>query len=225
MNRVSFFGMVKCITLMIVFGSSSNHNIHVSASLTDKATGITFLPRLKSSGGEELEVTAVGVRKKGPIKVYSVAMYTSAVLKESLSTLSKTANKAKALATLRSGAGTDRPVSFLLEMSFKAGAEKMASAIADSVAPRHSGNASDVDQLKQLILDGVNVNTKTGTAVKGTKFQFDCSNKGVGVAINGKGQGNVPSPSLSSAFCDVYLDGKAVSPALCQNCLDNWCQE
>jgi len=215
LRRTLLLQLATCLTLL--------HNIH--ASLTDKATGISFLPRIHTPNGE-LEITGVGVRKKGPIKVYSVGMYTTAALKESLSQMSKVTEKIKALATLRQGAGsTERPVSFLLEMSFKAGAEKMASAIADSVAPRHKGPVVDVENLKSLILEGVTSNTKDGIASKGTKFQFDCSGSGVGVSINGKGSGNVDSSSLSSAFCDVYLDDKAVSPALKQNCLDNCCQE
>lgn len=195
-----------------------------TASLTDKATGISFLPSINTPSGS-LEVTGVGVRKKGPVKVYSVGMYTTAALKESLQSLSRTVEKVKALKALRSDAGSDRPVSFVLEMSFKAGAEKMANAIADSVAPRHSGKSSDVEDLKGLILDGVNKYTKEGVASKGTKFQFDCSSSGVDVSVNGKGTGNVASPPLSTAFCDVYLDDKAVSPALKQNCLDNYCLE
>ena len=202
---------------MLLATSVSNTN----ASLTDKATGISFVPKVNG-----LDIAGVGVRKKGPIKVYSVGMYTTAAVKESLSSFSKTVDKVKALANLRKGAGSDdKPVSFLLEMNFKAGAEKMASAIADSVAPRHKGSDADVDALKQLIFDGVNSNTSSGAAVKGTKFQFDCSNAGVGVSVNGKGQGCVESSPLSSAFCDVYLDDKAVSPALRQSILDNCCKE
>ena len=88
--------------------------------LTDKATGISFLSSINTPSGS-LEVTGVGVRKKGPIKVYSVGMYTTAAVKESLQSLSRTVDKIKALKTLRSDAGSERPVSFVLEMSFKAG--------------------------------------------------------------------------------------------------------
>ena len=209
--------LATCVTLL----AASAH-----ASITDSATGISFLPKLQvSSSGTDLEVIGAGVRKKGPIKVYSVGMYTTSALKETLSGLSKTADRIKALASLRSGAGSERPVSFMLDMNFKVGAEKMANAIADSVAPRHTGDVVDVDQLKQMIMDGVAKNTPDGAAVKGTKFQFDCSSAGVDVSVNGQGQGCVPSAPLSQAFCDVYLDDDTVSPALRDSCLDNCCQD
>ena len=96
----------------------------------------------------------------------------------------------------------------------------MASAIADSVAPRHSGSKQDVDELKDLIFNGVEAK---GAAVKGTTFQFDCSKSGVAVAVDGKSQGSVSSSGLSSAFCDVYLDDKCVSPALRASCVENCC--
>lgn len=107
-------------------------------------------------------------------------------------------------------------------MNFKVGAEKMASAIADSVAPRHTGSAKDVEQLKTLIFDGVNANGD-GAATKGTTFQFDCGSDGLGVSVDGKSQGSVESPGLSQSFCDVYLDDKCVSSQLRDSCLENCC--
>jgi hypothetical protein len=181
-------------------------------AMTDKATGISFPDK---RGG--LDIFGVGVRKKGPIKVYSVAMYGPHKLKESLSEISK--SDKKALQLLQHGAKSDS-ATFLLQMSFKVGAEKMASAIADSVAPRHKGSPADVDSLKELILTGV---AKKGAAVKGTTLEFDCSSKGVDVSVDGKAQGSVDSSGLAKAFCDVYLDGKCVSPPLRNSCLENCC--
>ena len=185
-----------------------------AAAMKDKATGITF--PAKTHG---LEIFGVGVRKKGPIKVYSVAMYCQSALRDKLATISKSANKKQALNTLRIGA-KDEKTSFLLQMSFKVGAEKMASAIAESVAPRHTGSSQDVDSLKSLIFNGV---SKKGAAVKGTTFQFDCTRSGIDVSVDGKNQGSVPSNGLAQAFCDVYLDDKCVSPPLRESILDNCC--
>jgi len=184
----------------------------LALAMTDKATGITFAP--KKNG---LEIFGVGVRKKGPIKVYSVAMYGTSALKDSLASFSR--SDKKALTCLKDGA-RGASTSFLLQMSFKVGAEKMASAIAESVAPRHKGGASEVDELKELIFNGVSAK---GAAVKGTTFEFDCSDKGVAVSVDGKAQGSVSSPGLAKAFCDVYLDDKCVSPALRDCILDNCC--
>ena len=180
--------------------------------MTDKATGISFPKVLKG-----LDICGVGCRKKGPIKVYSVGLYASG-LKEKLSNLSQSSKVA--LAALQKGAGTDSPMSFLLEMNFKVGAEKMASAIAEGVEPRHTGDASEVAALKDLIFKGV---SGKGAATKGTTFQFDCSNDGVGVSVDGKSQGSVGGSKLSSAFCNIYVDNDTVSPPLRKNCLSNWC--
>lgn len=95
----------------------------------------------------------------------------------------------------------------------------MASAIAESVSPRHSV-ASEVDELKALILSGV---AEKGAAVKGTVIQFDCSELGVAVSVDGKEQGSVESTGLAKAFCRMYLDEKGVSQQLKDNILDNCC--
>jgi hypothetical protein len=184
-------------------------------AMTDKATGISF-----PSNHRDLNLFGVGVRKKGPIKVYSVGMYCSEAVRESLSAISRATDKGKeAIAALCSGAH-ENPTSFVLKMNFKVGAEKMASAIAESVAPRHSVQ-SEVDELKGLIFSGV---SEKGAAVKGTLLQFDCSPEtGVDLSVDGKEQGNVPSPGLAKAFCDVYLDDKCVSPALRESILENCC--
>lgn len=97
----------------------------------------------------------------------------------------------------------------------------MASAIAESVAPRYNSK-KEVDELKDLIFEGV---AKKGAAVKGTTFQFDCSSSGVDVSVDGNEQGKVNSPGLAKAFCDVYLDNKCVSPALRDSILENCCAE
>ena len=201
--------LLSCVALLILFSSAQ--------AMTDKATGISFVDKMK----EDLTAFGVGVRKKGPIKVYAVGMYCTETVKESLSAISRAADaKGKeAIALLRKGA-KENPTTFLLQMNFKVGAEKMASAIAESVSPRHS-DESEVEDLKALIFKGV---SEKGAAVKGTKIQFDCDPEaGVDVSVDGKEQGNVPSGGLAAAFCDVYLDDKCVSQQLKESCLDNCC--
>jgi hypothetical protein len=197
------------LVLMLAFAG------HFVSAMDDKATGIPFASSLK-----ELSLFGVGVRKKGPIKVYSVGMYCSEAIRESLSTISRSTDKGKqALSTLLNGA-TETDTSFVLKMNFKVGAEKMSSAIDDTVAPRHS-SAADVDNLKNLIYAGV---SEKGAAVKGTVLQFDCSpENGLDVSVDGKEQGNVASPGLAKAFCKVYLDDNCVSPALKESILEECC--
>ena len=153
-------------------------------------------------------------------RVYSVGMYGSENVQEELSTISKSEAKGKkAIAALRKGA-SENPTAFVIKMNFKVGAEKMASAIADSITPRHS-SASEVSELKDLIFEGV---SDKGAAVKGTVIEFDCSD-GVEVTVDGKGRGKVESSGLAKAMCDVYLDDKSVSPKLRESILDNCCAE
>jgi hypothetical protein len=181
-----------------------------SMAMTDRSTGVAFAP--KKNG---LSIFGVGVRKKGPIKVYSVGMYGTDSVKHTLAKVSRESVQAFTILRTESKA---HATTFLLEMSFKVGAEKMANAIAESVAPRYSGKSQDVDLLKDLIFQGV---SNKGAATKGTQFQFDCTPEGVSVSVDGKHQGKVPGAGLAHAFCDVYLDDHCVSPALRQSCLEN----
>jgi hypothetical protein len=203
-NMISLHRTVAFVLSLILIGTGM--------AATDKATGISFSDSLQN-----LSLFGLGVRKKGPIKVYSVGMYGSDSVKDSLSTLSKSSDKKKALTTLRTGASSS-PTSFVLKMNFKVGAEKMAAAIADSVSPRHN-SATEVGELKDLIFAGV---SGKGACIKGTVLQFDCD-EGVEVTVDGKGQGKVNSPGLAKAFCDVYLDDKCVSPPLRESILDSCC--
>ncbi|KAL3942546.1 MAG: hypothetical protein SGARI_000233 [Bacillariaceae sp.] len=202
------------VALLVLLGTDADT---ACMAATDKATSISFADSAGLKGG--LSLFGVGVRKKGPIKVYSVGMYGSDDAKEELSTISRSQDKKKALSTLQKGSASGSPTSFVLKMNFKVGAEKMAAAIADSVSPRHN-SASEVDELKDLIFEGVSAK---GACVKGTVLQFDCDNGAVEVTVDGKGQGKVDSAGLAKAFCDVYLDDKCVSPPLRQNILESCC--
>jgi len=199
---------LSCLLVLLLADS-------LATAMSDKATGISF-PAKKNG----LEIFGVGVRRKGPLKVYSVALYSTEKAKERLASFSLSSEEKQALSALQSAAKSDK-ATFLLEMSFKIGAEKMASAIAESVAPRHKGSKKDVEELRDIIFKGVE---SKGAATKGTTFQFDCSQTGVSVSVDGKARGSVASPALSSAFCDVYLDQKCVSPPLRRSCLENCCR-
>eukprot|EP00567_Pseudictyota_dubia_P013367 CAMPEP_0197445356 /NCGR_PEP_ID=MMETSP1175-20131217/10595_1 /TAXON_ID=1003142 /ORGANISM="Triceratium dubium, Strain CCMP147" /LENGTH=194 /DNA_ID=CAMNT_0042976303 /DNA_START=190 /DNA_END=774 /DNA_ORIENTATION=- len=191
------------------------------AAMTDPATGIDFGPSL-GVGESNLKLFGVGVRRKGPIKVYSVGMYSSTEEEEGAEGAEPvpTTDKDAVLSAIQSKAKAG-PTSFVLKMNFKVGAEKIASSLAESVAPRHN-DAGEVENLKKKIFDGVSAK---GAATKGTEFQFDCNEEGISVSVDGKSQGNIPSAGLGKAFCDVYLDKDAVSPALKDSCVDNFCNE
>lgn len=209
---VSRFPKNKMVRVWMTLALFLSVTMTAASAMTDKATGITFAPKKN-----DLEIFGVGVRKKGPIKVYSVAMYCQNSVKEHLNLISRSADKGKAaFKALRHGAHEASSTTFLLQMNFKVGAEKMASAIADSVTPRYA-NTAEVESLKSLIFKGV---AGKGAATKGTTFEFDCSKEGVHVSVDGKSQGKVASDGLGAAFCDVYLDDKCVSPPLRESCLE-----
>ncbi|KAL7542768.1 hypothetical protein ACHAXR_012857 [Thalassiosira sp. AJA248-18] len=184
-----------------------------AAALVDTATKINFDDNLAG-----LPLFGVGCRKKGPIKVYSVGMYSDEKAKSSIASLSKS-NRSGALSTLRDSLKSSKMTTFLLKMNFKVGAEKMADAIAESVVPRTSDKGA-VETLKRLILDGVSAK---GAATPGTTLKFDCLvDGGVKVSVDGKEIGS--APGLSRAFCDVFLDDSGVSPAFRDSVVENCCE-
>eukprot|EP00577_Skeletonema_sp_RCC1716_P001680 CAMPEP_0113411076 /NCGR_PEP_ID=MMETSP0013_2-20120614/22049_1 /TAXON_ID=2843 ORGANISM="Skeletonema costatum, Strain 1716" /NCGR_SAMPLE_ID=MMETSP0013_2 /ASSEMBLY_ACC=CAM_ASM_000158 /LENGTH=1727 /DNA_ID=CAMNT_0000297359 /DNA_START=177 /DNA_END=5357 /DNA_ORIENTATION=+ /assembly_acc=CAM_ASM_000158 len=178
--------------------------------IQEYATGIKFASTLDNG----LYLVGAGVRKKSVIKVYAVAMYSTPNVLAS----------AASSTTLRDAARTFDPTSsmttFVLEMVYSAGAEKIARAIAESVKPRYGGAAADIGRLESLIVEGVNA--IGGQATKGTTFRFDCSVEGVAVSVNGAEQGMAAFNSLGSAFVDVFVDGNTVSPTLVDSCVSTW---
>jgi hypothetical protein len=134
--------------------------------------------------------------------VYSVGLYGTSDLKDQLASCSRSEDAGqKAVRCLRDGTASS-PSSFELQMSFKVGGDKMASAIAESVAPRHKGSSSDVDQLKSIIASGVGPDG----AIKGTTFTFDCTDSGVAVSVNGQRKGEVESSTLARALKASVLE-------------------
>lgn len=192
--------------------------MNYSLCLQRLCSGIDFSPNLN-----DLKLFGVGVRRKGPIKIYSVGMYASEQAGELLSVLSKKTDRVKAKLLLRDSIRGVPSTTFLLKMNFGVGAQKIADALADSVAPRYKGSRDDLQHLKDLIFGGVS-SSGDGSAKKGTTFQFDCGNTGLGVSVNGKNQGSIDSPNLSKSFIDVYLDEKCVSPPMVNSCVDNCCK-
>ena len=177
--------------------------------IQEYATSVTFQPKL-----DDLYLVGAGVRKKSIVKVYAVALYSSAqvlVASSSQDTLHSAARSFDELTPT---------TSFILEMVYSASAEKIAGAIAESVKPRYKGSGSDVASLESLIAKGVN--SIGGQAVKGTIFRFDCSGVGVAVTVNGSHQGDAKFAGLGAAFVDVFTDAEAVSPSLVESCISSW---
>ena len=178
--------------------------------LQEYATSITFDPKL-----DNLYLVGVGVRKKSIVKLYAVAMYSSATVLNNAASSSSLHTTARAF-----DPSTTPSTTFVLEMVYSVGAEKIAGAIGESVKPRYSGSPSDINALETLIVDGVN--SVGGQASKGTIFRFDCSEDGVSVSVDGTIQGTAKFQGLGSAFVDVFMDKDAVSPTLVDSCLNTW---
>jgi hypothetical protein len=194
--------------------SNSDSKLHLLRAelkpIQEYATGIKFEPTLDNG----LYLVGAGVRKKSVIKVYAVAMYstpqvlTSATSHASLHDAARTFDSSSSM------------TSFVLEMVYSAGAEKIAGAIGESVKPRYNGDSSDIGVLESLIVDGVKA--IGGQAIKGTVFRFDCSDEGVSVSVNGADQGLALFEGLGSAFVDVFMDSNSVSPTLKDSCISTW---
>ncbi len=181
-------------------------------AIQEYATSVTFVPKLDDG----LYLAGAGVRKKSIVKVYAVAMYSSPLVLQALSMgLASDMHKAA-----KSFSPASPLTSFVLEMTYSAGAEKIAGAIAESVKPRYNGNPSDINELEALIVKGVN--QKGGQASKGTIFRFDCSQDGVRVSVDGSDQGMAAFEGMGGAFVDVFLDDNAVSPSLIDSCVETW---
>ena len=165
-----------------------------------------------SSKLDDLVLVGYGMRIKMGIKIYAVAMYGSTCLGDVSGTELRNA--------VRTFGPSSPKTTFVLEMVLQADSETIAEAIANSVKLRYGGAQADVQYLEALIAEGV---TKEcgGQASKGCTLQFDCSEEGVKVIVDGNEQGTAKFKGLGSAFVDVFMDDNTVSPSLIENCGEN----
>jgi len=189
--------------------SSSNKLKTIVSRLQDEYT-LKFPSVL--NGNDEMKLIGSGIREKLGINVYAVGMYGSPSLFDAVSP-SDLRYKARQFES-----GTDM-TSFVLEMILQAEGKVIAEAIADSVGVRYDGSRLDIEQLENLIDDGIS--GKGGQAKKGTTLRFDCTKEGVSLSVDGVERGTVKAGGLGKAFVDVYLDNNAVSPSLIDSCIEN----
>jgi hypothetical protein len=137
------------------------------AAMEEPRTGIKFADKKGMA-----VLNRLGVRYKGPIKVYAVGEYSD---------------------------GT-----YMLQMSYGVGAQKMTSALADALKPRCSDTKS-IEAFEECLLKGL-----PNGAPKGTKLAFSTGGGSLRVAVNDKAVGTIGSKALTSAFADIYCDKNAV---------------
>jgi hypothetical protein len=120
------------------------------AGFKEARTGISFPPK---SGNAAL--TKLGVRTKGPIKVYAVGLY-------------------------EGGGGAQ---TFMLKMSYGVGAQKMSSALSDALKPR-IGDAKLISDFEETLVKGLPDGAPKGTELVfgtgGGKLSLAVNGKNVG---------------------------------------------
>mmetsp|Transcript_8022 Transcript_8022/g.13341 ORF Transcript_8022/g.13341 Transcript_8022/m.13341 type:complete len:220 (+) Transcript_8022:36-695(+) len=170
------------------------------------------------TGGKKLSLAGLGVRIKsiGPIKakVYSVGLYLDrAVAAAKLAKFEDVDEKSLSHnrdfeKTLIDG---DFEKSIVLRMARDVGADKMVSALADSVKPRLKSDMGALKQFQTILSEAL----ADGGAKNNMIFRFDApSTDKLNVHVGGKMQGSIQSPPLVNALYSVYLDEDAVSPTL-----------
>jgi len=187
-----------------------------SGEVIERSTKISF----PATVGEN-PLLGVGVRKKGPIKVYAVGSYSKGIATSLDAALVGGGFARKALkALLTKGFQEDPSTTFLLKMNMKVGGEKIANAISEGVGSRLStANPAAMSNLSRIITTGL----KNEPATKGTTLQFACEGSDVSVAVNGNDCGKVEG--IASAFRNVYFDDKSVSDTMKENICDRFAVE
>lgn len=185
----------------------------------EPATKINFKD---SQGGQSL--VGVGVRKKGPIKVYGVGMYADKLgAKMALSKFSKYKDSpvSEVPAAFYQALTGSFGKTLVLKMSYGVSKEKMAGALASSIKPRMGGGGGQVlADFEQALLDGCEAHAKGGRACAGTEFAFKVKGSSLGVSVNGKQVKTLSSAPLCKALLNCYFDAKTVSPALKSTCAE-----
>uniref|UniRef100_A0A7S0Q024 Chalcone isomerase domain-containing protein n=1 Tax=Coccolithus braarudii TaxID=221442 RepID=A0A7S0Q024_9EUKA len=160
-------------------------------------------------------LVGVGVRKKGPIKVYGIGMYVDAMgSKMSLSKYKQHESALKLPASFFEDILGGFGKTLVLKMVYGVSKEKMAGALAESIKPRMTGGLAAVSEFEQMLMDGCETHAKDGRACAGTEFQFGVRGSSLGVHVNGKKVGTINSKPLCRALLKCYFDSKSVAPAL-----------
>jgi len=171
-----------------------------AGSIKETATGVTF----SDHEGFTQQVLGLGVRTKGPFKVYAVGLYGS---RDALVQNCKGCKSSKEVLPLLEKFVQDGTL--VLKMVRDVGSETMAGALSDAIKPRIKGDSSALDKLRSVVVAAL----PTGCP-KNTELKFLCSGSSVGVSVNGQKKGDISSSALSKAFIKTYVDEHAVSASL-----------
>lgn len=185
--------------------------VGLASAAKDPSTGLSFG---ESHSGSKL--AGLGTRTKGPLKIYSAALYVNPTMVRFKLGKYK-GQPADGLKQEFYDALVKSSVIkvIVLKMAMGISKEKLANALSDSVRPRMGGDLDAVPKFADAILSGFQAG---GKASAGTELAFGLQGNGLCVSVNGKSCGSVKSSKLVEALTKCYMDDKAVSPALKRSC-------
>lgn len=150
---------MRAVTALLAIASA--------CAVKELSTGFDF-PRKHKLGS----LRSLGVRKKGPIKVYAVGMYEDVF----------------------------KSPGFVLKMNMGVGAEKMTNALVDAIKPRCSDGAS-LDKFSDLMIsglpDGCKKNMELCFGTSGGKLSLAVGGKAIGAVAS-----KPLAKAFAAVYCD-----------------------
>mmetsp|Transcript_5037 Transcript_5037/g.7278 ORF Transcript_5037/g.7278 Transcript_5037/m.7278 type:complete len:215 (-) Transcript_5037:177-821(-) len=210
MKSNEFLLLVLVAVAAYWLGARSNSGRTGSAAsinaLTDSATGIEF-PNEQAFyvSKPSLYLLGIGTRKKAIINVYSVGLFVSDKIKESLSK-----SGAKGTAVCDTIRDSSSPKAMQLTFAMAVGPEKIAEAI--------SGIEGVDEAVKSGFHDMLIKGLGGGKLKKGESMSFEWKGAGTIVAT-GRGSyiGEMKDKALAFGILDLYLGPNSVSQSLLKN--------
>lgn len=162
-----------------------------TTGIVERSTGFDF-----PTGSPKLgKLHSLGVRKKGPIKVYAVGMYEDMFKSKGFMLKMAMGVSAQKMTNVQDGVAV-----LPRELT------RRAQALVDAVKPRlKSGDQSSLEKFSALLLRGL----PDGCA-RNMCLMFGTAGGKLSLVVDGKQIGSVASKPLAEAFTGVYCDANAV---------------
>lgn len=167
----------------------------VAFAIVEKSTGIEFPANSKLG-----KLRSLGVRKKGPIKVYAVGMYEDIFKSKGFMLQMAMGVSAHKMTNVRIMFHV-----FICALNRHTFAKSRAQALIDAVKPRLKSDYDALEKFSDLLLRGL----PNGCARK-MCLLFGTSGGKLSLAVDGELIGAVSSKPLTEAFVGVYCDASAV---------------
>jgi uncharacterized protein YcbX len=187
--RLICFCCLCCLfySSVVVEATAASSTTSTRTTITEPRTNILFETKIHNN----LSLQKLGVRSKGPFKVYAVGYYS----KGSAASNNNNINN----------------VLFVLKMNMSINSEKMSSALLDALKPRCSSKfkctTDEIQQFKDMILQSLPSGAKSGYALS---FHITNGGNKITLSVNNKEKGHVISRPVAQAFIAIYTDSNAV---------------